>query len=724
MTTEDQRKSLYAALLRYAPETGSLRDRILDRLVLVALLESTESAPLRIGTIQENIEFGPGSSGLRTEVIQETLARLIAQAKVKHAELRTRHAYFLTEVGVTDVSEATDSAAALFEPVLARMLADTSSVCSQEEGATVCRRFISECFARFGQQIAKSVTGELSHDKLIDTIDARAAFITACEDVALSPEAAESLKTRCFRFLLSIERQDQELKFRLTQGYYIAQLLGLDSAQFNPIINEAFQGAVFYVDTNVLIPHLLSSESARFFDEVLRFASRLGIEIRVTRATIEEIRQATIGRLEDLTAVTETVPTQLAEKTQDQILQSFLALRNEQPELTPGAFLRRFEEIPQTLQKLGITIDDRDANEIVGDRDVTKECKIVNDAAEATRGWGKHDVVQLHDVCHFLLVQEERSRGNKAWFLTRDRTLSHAAVGLSKDELPFCFPLVGFLQSISPFLETPAEESSLVGLFSAALEQNIRGFPTEALFDLQELKLIGELHADVLSTSPDQLLLAFDYVKSNILNGKPYRLADHTKVALELKKFLASTADERHIMLQAEAHRQHKIAASERTKRELAEREAADEQERAEKLESEIGAARRSGKKARSRESWLRAALMFLGAVIAVGIWSFDSELAKLLGGVNATLGPNAELFRLGIRACGSLAVVITSLPAVFVLRSVRLPALTVISAIALGGLDPVGSELLSTWSGYLGIAAPLAVALLILLGRSDNQEV
>jgi len=724
LTIEEKRKSIFAALLRYSPEAESLRDRVLDRIIMVALLGCSESEPLRIGGIQKNIRLGAGSQGLRTEVIQQTLERLITQEKVKHVLYRTKHSYLLTDKGIIEVEEAAGSAFALFEPVLNRMLSDTSALCSKSEGETVCRRFISECFARFGQQIAKTVTGELTREELIGTIDIRATFRAAIEGISLSQEAIESLEVRCLNFLKSSERADEELKFRLTQGYYVSQLLELDSAQFNPISEEAFCGAIFYIDTNVLLERLLSDEAAAMFDEVVRLAAKLGIQLRVTRETINETRRITIGRLEDLEAVMETVPEELIEKTHDQVLKSFLNLRAEQPDIKPSEFISRFDKIPKLLEELGIELDDRDADTIINGRDVSKECEIVKNAAETVRGFGKSESVQLHDVAHFLLVQEERSKGNKAWFLTRDGTLFHAASRLSDNELFFCFSLIGFLQGISPFLESPAQESSLVDFFSEALERDVYSFSSDVLFDIQELKLIGELHEDVLSTSPEQVVLAFDYVKTTVLNDKPYRQADHPKVALALKKFLASSADEKQRALQAEARRLQKEVSRERERRDLAEREAQEKQMKADQLESKIQAERNKTKRALSRElatkrreSRLRVGLMVFGVFIAALIWSFDSEFARFLIGADSDFVAQVVKVERWIRGIGSFLFVLASLPAVMSLRSrFRLVILTFFIAFALARVDLFGPEKIALWSGYLAIATPIALALMIVL--------
>ena len=243
MTVEEKRQVLYAALLRYSPEAGSLRERTLDRLVLVALLESSHSQPMKIGEIQTLTRLDSKSPGLRTDVIQDTLDRLMRCNKVDRALLNTRHAYYLTDTGRNDTDEAKD----------------TSALCNEHDGAHVCRTFVSECFARFGQQIAKSVTGELTKAKLVDAVDVQGAFQAAISSVSLSNEAIQSLEARCIRFLRSTERDDEELKFRLTQGYYVAQLLELNTYEFNPIADDAFREAVFYIDTNVLVEKLGAS---------------------------------------------------------------------------------------------------------------------------------------------------------------------------------------------------------------------------------------------------------------------------------------------------------------------------------------------------------------------------------------------------------------------------------------------------------------------------------
>lgn len=221
MTTDEKRRILYAALLRYSPEASSLRNRALDRFVLVALLGSSKSIPMTVSQIQDVTVLAPKSLGLRTDVIEETLGRLVDSKRVEQAKNLHEQEYFLTELGLRHTDEASQSASQIFQPVLNRMLQDSAGLFSVRDGETVCRTFITECFARFGHQIASAVAGDVDADCSMSRTHINSAFNTAIESVSLSDEAIESLRSRCNRFIHSPEPADRELRFKLVQSYYV-----------------------------------------------------------------------------------------------------------------------------------------------------------------------------------------------------------------------------------------------------------------------------------------------------------------------------------------------------------------------------------------------------------------------------------------------------------------------------------------------------------------------
>ena len=714
MNTDEQRQILYAALLRHSPEAGSLRERALDRFVLVALLGSSESEPMTIQRIQELTVLAPKSPGLRTDVIDETLVRLVHAGRVDHVETSAGDSYFLTGLGRQHTDEATHSAAQLFRPVLDRMLRDTTGLFSEHDGENVCRTFISECFARFGHQIAKAVAGDLTDDESFGGADIEGAFQAAVQTVSLSVEAVQTLRARCNRFLHSMEPDDKDLKFRLAQSYYVVQLLELSPQDSNLLADDAFRGAVFYLDTNVVLDGVMSDDSVRRFSEIVAASSTLGIELRVTRATIDEAIHVAARHMEDIEKVIAKVPEELLERTKDQFFWAYRDAKAKDSEMTPDEFMTRFQELPEFLQELNITFENRDANEIVDGRDVSRECQIVNTAAEITRGHGKGDDVSLHDVCHFMLVQEERQGNPKAWFLTKDRTLSNAAAKLAPDELPFCFPLTALLHSVSPFLETSPIRNTFVDVFSAVLDGEVGDLTGRSLFDMTELRLISELHADVLSVPTEQLLPAFDYVKSNLLSGRPYRRDDNMEVALELKKFLTSSAHEKQEALLAEIELHKRLAATERGKR-------TDTEQEADRMREEID---RLNTEARRNKS-LSIGLALLGFIVASMCWQFDPELSLLAMSFLGVDGVSTVSFSIAVRLFGAAVFVGSVIPALsFMLKGKYcITSYTIVVAIAIGASDVVGLEIVKAVSAHLAVATPIALVIALALDTPRNKQ-
>jgi hypothetical protein len=550
--TDERRQIVFASLLRYAPETAPLRERALDRLVQVALLNATEQVPFKVGQIQAALLFGPTAPCIRAEIIHESIGRLIANDRVRHIEYKKKKAYHLTDDARAEVAKLLGSAEDLFNPVLDLLLENTSHLLSRAAGEDVCRKFICECFASFGTQIAKSVTGHCDTDELLRTADVRAAFAAAVKGKALSPEAVESLEARCVEFLRGIDPSEIKLKFCLTQGFYFAHLLGLPENGFSPVGEQAFSGAKFYLDTNVILVGIFAQDIGnQLFEELAGVARKLGIRLVVTRATINEARRVAADRSRELEKVIDAVPIELVERSGDSFVSAFLDARRINPKLTVPEFLEPFDHLTDVLSKnWQIEVFDATEDEIISESDVQEAANVFQEEAIASRGRKKSGGTLRHDVAHYLLVQEDRVENPKTWFLTRDRSVPAAAARLKGDGQPFAFSLLGFLQSLSPFVLSAPEERNLADVFSALLRDQF--LPNEKLFDLRELALLVDMHEDILSTPKEVLIPAVDFIKATVLGGKSYNTEEVGVVALGLRKFLASSKDEQRAEIEAQ----------------------------------------------------------------------------------------------------------------------------------------------------------------------------
>ena len=724
LTVDANRQILYAALLQHAPEADSLRDRALDRLILLALLGSSSGSPMTVGAIRNAIRVAPQSAGLRQEVITGTLKRLRGRNAVEYTLSNNRPAYYLTELGRRHIDEATDSAVQLFRPVLASLLRDTDHLCDARDATTVFRTFISECFARFGQQIARDITGELTKDQLVKAADIDGAFRAATKSITLSDDAKESLRARCIRFLRSAERHDTALKFRLTQGYFVAQLFGVSSLSFNPLADDTFRQAIFYLDTNVLVDLLLAHDVRRSSAELVRVCASLDVEIRVTRGTIDEAAALAAARYRQIRPLVDSLPTSFMEKSDSAFLEAFLSASKRESTLTLNGFFERFGMIPSILRELGVTLYEKTTDETIGDRNIAREFEIIQKAARDAHGESKTATVCRHDVAHYLLIHRERSRGHKAWFLTRDRTLGRAAVELNPGKVPFCFSLTGFLQSVSPFIETPEAQSSLVDLFGTVLTGETGDLSGQALFDLEELRIVSALYTDLLATSPEQLLEAVDYVKRNVLRGRPFREQNQPEIALEIRKRLGSSKEDQLRALQNEITRQEALVAEREAEQRLAENELRKRDEEIDRLES---AAEKSFQREKAKEQAtrrLRRVVAVLGAILTMCLWTLDSAIVTTVTGLSETASGWGAVWQSVVRALGAVALVSCLLPLVRQRGGLfQGSILTGVVGIGILGSDLIPAPAIREMAFYLAVAGPIAFLLLSMRGSSGPNR-
>ena len=248
----------------------------------------------------------------------------------------------------------------------------------------------------------------------------------------------------------------------------------------------------------------------------------------------------------------------------DEFVSHFYELRRSNSQLRPADFLEDFNSIANVARDLwGVVLEEVTEDALLEgiDRDeIDRLRSVVQVATTAGRGWPKSEHVLRHDVAHLLLVGKKRmEEAQKIWFLTRDGSLLSAAEDLARnlgpDSRPLCFQMLGFLQSISPFVSSASEEDVLANFFSGLLTEQI--FVPEKLFDDRELALISEAHADVMAMPADQVVVAVDYVKRHVLKGERYNADKVPMVALELRKYLSANTEERQRALQVLADQNH-----------------------------------------------------------------------------------------------------------------------------------------------------------------------
>jgi predicted transcriptional regulator len=574
-----KRQLIFASLLRFAPTSVPLRDRIIDDLTLAGLVGSSSDKPLTVGMILSNV-FAGSKNSLRVQRVQEALQRLKAKGYVEFIEnKKKKHSYYLLEEGRKQAHQSVETVETIFDASLRRVLKDIEHCCPYETAAEVCRNFLLECFSRFGVQMAKSVTGQIQPGDLLRQADVQAAFQAAASKSKITGTAAESLYARCIEILKSTHPDDVKLRFLITQGYYFAQLAEYGDSAFNPLLKESYSDSMLILDTNVVLLAVQDSVSRRVFDELLKVAKQLNIKLAITRATQHETLGALESHRDSVREILLKAPEQLVRLSGDELVDAYLERRQAVGSIAVDEFFKEAKlKVHSLAEAGGIIIINLDEDSILGNREFKEAEEIIQEEAERSRGWRKPPATLKHDVAHYTYVLDARFENPKTWFLTRDHGLPLAAARLATEgQRPFTFDLTVLLETVSPFVSSAEPNSQLSSVLATLISENL--IPKTSIFNVYELKLLVEMHEDVLSTPAEQLVRAVDYVKHAILSGETYSPSKYNEVALGLRSFIASSADEQRRELEAqrasaEAGRQQQLqlATEERNRREAQEK--------------------------------------------------------------------------------------------------------------------------------------------------------
>jgi hypothetical protein len=709
VSIEEKQKSLYAALIRYSSDARCLRERAVDHLVLIALQDTAEDTSIRAGHLRKIIGKGVGTDGLRIEVVQESLTRLISSNLCETIEVKNKPHFYISTAGKKELGKLSDVSDQIMQPCIDRMLLDYEFNGNKSDVIQVCKRFIVSCFVEYGHQMAQCVIGDTKHKNISDLINAQRTFAKSINGLVFSDDENESLYFRCVRFLKSNDKKDIEVKLLLTQAYYLAKILELDDKDFDPLTESTFKGSIIYIDSNVVFDAMFDQENINLFEDILAIADRLEIELCVTQATIEEINRVLINKVKTFGKIVQDLPSALYKDNRDYILNGFLKYCSENTEATPKDFLASLGDIRDELEKKGIKYKGLDLIEDFRAEELKNISKVVCDEAKKSRESGKSVNVADHDAAHLLLVKKNRESNVKSWFLTKDSTLDGVSNKLSSKRT-LIFSLSSFLQCISPFVQGK-QSDTLYQLFERVLENDSAVAGVGNLFEVSELQIISEYHQDIMASEPEQLHFAFEFVKSSYLNGNNITRENQHKVHLQIKQFLRSSEDEQKNAMRDEMARKHKLAFDAQLA--LVEKEGNEVKLLSEnkELEDKLLISSVQQKKGHRDKLFLRIPLFILGLLLSFVPWLYDDLILKAAIHLNLI---SSTIFNIDskiiFRCIGSITFVALSSPICFWFnKEVRVWLLSFVFMLSIYFSKTITSNSLSTLSAYIGISIFLA---------------
>lgn len=715
LSNNEKQKTLYAALLRFSSDGRSLREKTIEHLIIIALEGTTigNGDGVTTGDLRRKIGSGLGTEGIKVSLIQEALDRMESNGLIERGRVRHKSSAKLTPKGAKALEELSDKSEKLISKPINMLLKDYSAEFDLQKAEVIVKKFIVNCFVDYGHNIALNILGKVNDTDFSSTIDFDRIFAKSISSTRLSIEEIESLEDRCYLFLKNKDKEFVDLKFLLTQVFYVGKVLELDISDFDPIGEASFKNAIIYLDSNVILESIFDHDRTNFLSDLVRLVKRFSVQFYVTNETIEEINRVLKSRIKDLEKISENLPQELYEQTNDEFVNDFLTFQVKNPDGTPKEFMSEIGDIRDILEGQGITYVDAEVECDFDQRIVSDLSKEIDFIAKQIRGWGKSNSVANHDANHLLLVKKNRDNCEKSWFLSKDNTLLKLNSKVIPSSTPYIFSLSAFLQWISPFVEG-SKFDSLENLFSNVMDGEILHKGASNLFDLSELNVIAEYHVDLMATDPKKLSMAFDYVKKCILDGKEINHENQHKVNFEIKKYIACNTDEEIQQLISEAERQKEKARREEENSKRLVMENIDLGADLSTLESSLGISKTKAIKSHRNFLIISIAIFLIGCFVSLFIWTYDAEISRA---INAGFPESKNLIESlpfpFVKAIGSLFFMLSGLMLCSCFRNIKTGLITTLFAVSIYQSRIISTNTMDEFVSYADFAVFLILVIL-----------
>jgi uncharacterized protein YbcI len=579
------RDCLAAVAMAFAPATEVPRERALLRSAIHSLLNTFGSNSFRQSEAVDAIADHGRLPELRPHVVAPLFDRLQMAGIVRKLDEEDDPSFQLDRDFMDKTRDESSRVEGLIAKVVADLFSDISLTSDQKVMLTRDMLLvIAEVMERFGRQYAYQVAGRADGPISVDRRD----FVGICKGVlarnniaGVSPERMADAVAELFA---SREPHIALFVFSLTQNYFYMRLLGIAGglAQLN---QNRFEGAEFYLDTNIAIACLLQeSRHHRSMIELQEVAQHMKVSLHISELTLEELKGVVDHHRSALAKTYDFVPDELVASTRNAFLRSYRERKLRDKDLTPERFLATFSDARQALDSgWHVTVMDEPVEKTVPPTDFSGTRKTLEEFSRQVRHISKKDHALDHDAHMYYVILSERSRyGDKAaWLLTLDTSLPQAAVVLQgPDAVPFAMTLDGFLQVMSPYVRSDHQQS-FAEMYVELVGRNL--FPPEEVIQLDDFLLFTDMDLTIQCLPAEDVKKVIRQVKRN-LDGKSVSSADKQRVAYEVQKALADPTLKYRVALQQEITLQQKMLdeLNEERRQEQRNREQGEERHRLE----------------------------------------------------------------------------------------------------------------------------------------------
>ena len=484
--------------------------------------------------LQNLVTLGGQISILRLSDLREGLESLKRSGRVFDiADLKPRR-YALSETAKAEIAQVINKAE---ERTRVRSRSFLENVLAAK---THTGKLSSACSARCSRNSAISYVQVITSKKTTADIAEQRLLSVALEESLKFEKLpdASAFRYGVNRFFRESTPHFDLIKWNMAQNFYVAKALGIDGTS-DLLSSEIFKDTVLYCDTNVLIAGL-SPENRHYnsFRELAKSCSTIGMRLKATRLTLDELRGVINTQDSLLRKVIDRIPDDTRPKVRSFLLEAYLSEKEKCDSLSLDVFIDRFQKPLQTLHdSFGVSeVDDEWFDQTLDDSETKKLAIDLSQKYREMRGRPKSESARLHDALLVRYVSRENMNNHKSWVVTLDVTLAdwNARKGIQGSKI---ITLDAFLQWMAPVMPGATEGNRLSRIFAEAIRYQL--LPRDIFFQLRDFQVFAEMGIETKQLPADDVEACIREIKQAGPHLDPSKAEDREKMGLVIQRYFA-----------------------------------------------------------------------------------------------------------------------------------------------------------------------------------------
>jgi predicted nucleic acid-binding protein len=567
-----KRNLLATVKMRFSPESQRIKEEVIDRIVTQTMMLMAADELETVQQLQKAISQENGFH-IASNDLDSAFERLTARGEavaeeekgVKRFGAHKKYCYRLSEQTRAKIGELESLAEDRLNKVVEKLF------CNAKEGTAVYSNiflsFLASIFTKLADESVQVLVGNAAAEEPFSRCFSSA--LSAVEpdlrklDLELFKEAVSS-------FFRDRDPDYDALKWNMTQNYYIMEVLGLDPSG-SLLTGQLFSGALFYLDTNVVIDALGARQDHHLaFKAVHKACENLGINMSVTQITLTEMQRLVEHHRDLLSSVIEQIPKDTAKKIRSGIFEIRYGETEQGEEFNLDRVFKYYDSpAEKLLNDFGVQVDSASwLNENADCPETIEFCEIVQDKWRTQRPNEKKDKAGIHDAVCLRYMEHLRKEGNaNVWFVTRDATLP-GCVPQKCCYKSLAITMSALLQWIAPIAISESEEGDIATVYAYLIESRV--LPQENILRLEDFLMFRAINMSCRELPSEDVEQCIRCIKAKAPMLDLSNADDRETLAYEMAKYFADPGRKyKQELARLEAMLENKDQELERKSREL-----------------------------------------------------------------------------------------------------------------------------------------------------------